>query len=172
MNCKLLFFLLLSLPCSGSEPAGRLFHLERSKNRNYVCYDVRQTAGKLDTQSPIDVYWIRVEEGGGKRALSFIQRKMAFGYRVVSRGTNEATVHLTAYDRLPIRICQRAGQWVALATIHGTQLRITKLYVQLRHPNSLHVDYVDIYGETATGEKRKERIYNQSKSPKKQTTPS
>lgn len=143
-------------------PSGRLFHFERSKNRNYVCYDVNLKQGEaLDTKSPVSVYWIRVEEGGGKKELSFFQRKFAFGYKVISRDTNEATIHLTAYDKLPIRICQRSGKWIALCTLHGKEIQITKMFAQMKSPNSLHCNYVDIYGiDLSTGGATRERINN------------
>lgn len=140
-------------------PAARLFHFERSKNANYVCYDVNQKDGKLDMKDPIEVYWIRAAEGGEKKELSFFQRVMAFGYKVVSKGNNEVTVHLTAYNKLNIRICRRNGKWVALVNINGKEARLTKMYVKTINPDSLKVEYVDIFGvDTATGKNVKQRI--------------
>ena len=159
-HLSLLAALLLAVaPCSAAEPATQLFQFHRSTNRNYICYDVQQSNGRLDTKKPIHVYWIRAEEDGAKKDLSFIQRTLAFGYKVVSRGDNEATIHLTAYNKLLIRICQRQGKWVALATINGQEAYLTRLFAQMRSPNSLHVEYVDLFGKsTATGADVTERI--------------
>ncbi|MCR4994697.1 MAG: DUF4833 domain-containing protein [Bacteroidales bacterium] len=135
-----------SLTISAAEPEGRLFRFERSTNRNYICYDVRQVNGRLDTKEPIHVYWIRAEEDGSQKELSFVQRKLAFGYKVVKKGGNEAVVHLTAYSKFNIRICQRHGKWIALASINGKEAQLHKLFAQMRSPTSLHVEYVDIFG--------------------------
>jgi hypothetical protein len=162
MRRLLLFFSLLIVTTFGAfaaEPEARLFRFERSTNRNYICYDVCQTDGRLDLKNPIHVYWIRAEEDGAQKELSFIQRKLAFGYKVVSRGDNEVCIHLTAYDKLLIRICQHNGRWMALATIAGEEAQLTRLFAQMRSPNSLHVEHVDLFGRSlATGKALTERI--------------
>ena len=165
MNYRLFSFLVIFAASLFSaitaEPQGRLFRFERSKNRNYICYDVQQQNGQLNIKDPIHIYWIRVEEGGGQKELSFVQRKLAFGYKVVERGNNEVTIHLTAYDKLLIRICLRDGKWIALANIGGEEAQLTRLYAQMRSPNSLHVEYVDLFGRSlSTGKDVKHRIKN------------
>ena len=139
-------FLFLSLNLQAADPAGRLFRFERSTNRNYICYDIQLADGHLDMKHPIHVYRIRAEEDGRQQELNYLQRKLAFGYKVISRGNEEVTVHLTAYKDLPIRICRRDGRWVALVTINGQEAELSKMFAQMRSPNSLHVEYVDIFG--------------------------
>ena len=116
-----LFFFLLTLsalalsPMRASEPEEnlyltpqRLFHIARSINKNLVCYDANLVGGKLDTQKPLNVYWVNREEHmGEKNGLSFIQRKMAYGYKVVAEGNNTSTVTLTAYNGRKLEICQQ-----------------------------------------------------------------
>ena len=147
------------LPIQAADPEGRLFRFERSTNRNYICYDVNLVDGKLNTKDPIHVYWIRVEEGGGQKELTFIQRKLAFGYKVIRQGQNEAYIHLTAYRPLEIRICQRGGKWMATANIDGKEAQLDRLFAQMRSPNALHVEYVDLFGRSlANGKSVTERI--------------
>ena len=142
---------LCSMVAFGAEPEGRLFRFERSTNRNYICYDIRQTDGRLDMKEPIHVYWIVAEEGGRQDELSFIQKKLAFGYKVVSRGDNEVSIHLTAYSKLVIRICRRDGKWMALAKIGGKEAQLDRLFAQMRSPRSLRVEYVDLFGRSLDG---------------------
>lgn len=158
---SIIAFLCVAAMAFAATPEGHLFRFERSKNSNYICYDVNLNNNMLNTKEPISVYWIRAEEGGGKRELSFVERKMAFGYKIVKRGKDEVTVRLTAYDKLDIKVCRRSGKWVALCTMNGKNIQINKMYAQLQSPNSLHVEYVDIYGiNLATGESIRERIAN------------
>lgn len=142
----LTLFLFLSASLLASEPAGRLFRFERSTNRNYICYDVQLRDGHLDAKKPIHVYWICAEEHGQAEELNYIQRKFAFGYKVISRGDDEVCIHLTAYKDLPIRVCRREGRWVALVMINGQESELIRMFAQMRSPNSLHVEYVDIFG--------------------------
>lgn len=75
-----LFFFLLTLsalalsPMRASEPEEnlyltpqRLFHIARSINKNLVCYDANLVGGKLDTQKPLNVYWVNREEHMGEK---------------------------------------------------------------------------------------------------------
>ena len=102
----------------------RLFHIARSLNRNLVCYDANQTNGKLDTKEPIKVYWLNREmEPGKTNGLSFIQKKMAYGYKVVSVAEH---------------ICK----------IDNRQAILQSLYVKASPNNPLNVEYVELQGIT------------------------
>ena len=91
----------------------RLFHIARSLNRNLVCYDANQTNGKLDTKEPIKVYWLNREmEPGKTNGLSFIQKKMAYGYKVVSIAEHTCTITLTAYPEKKLTICREGDHFV------------------------------------------------------------
>ena len=60
----------------------RLFYIARSLNRNLVCYDANLKEGKLDLNTPVEVYWLnRTDRPGHTNGLNFIQRKLAYGYR-------------------------------------------------------------------------------------------
>ena len=77
-------------PEEGTYPTvGRLFHIARSVNKNLVCYDVNLRDGKLDTHDPLNVYWVNREKHPGEtNGLSYIQRKMAYGYKLISASDN------------------------------------------------------------------------------------
>ncbi|MCQ2258985.1 MAG: DUF4833 domain-containing protein [Bacteroidaceae bacterium] len=160
MNRIMIFLsaLLFSI-CTFAAGEGRLFFIERSKNSNIVCYDVVVKNNTLDTSKPLDVYWIKNEEDGKREGLSLIERKLAYGYKVVSKGNNEATIKLSAYDKQSVRICKQKNKWVALITIKGKECQLTKLYVKAKPTNSLSVEYVELRGiSTATGEEVVDRI--------------
>ena len=100
----------------------RLFHIARSLNRNLVCYDANQTNGKLDTKEPIKVYWLNREmEPGKTNGLSFIQKKMAYGYKVVSIAEHTCTITLTAYPEKKLTICREGDHFVCHVTIDNRQ---------------------------------------------------
>ena len=156
-------FLLLA-PCSLllvqaiTIPKEHVFVFERSTNANYVCYDINLQDGKLCTKEPLKVYWVL---GGGTRteSLTFLDRKMAFGVKVISSKEDEAVVHLTAYKDLPIRICKQNGKWMGIVKLNGHEFVLEKMFVQMKSSISVSCEYIDIFGnDTTTGEKRRERI--------------
>ncbi len=151
-----------SISANSASAQTRLFQFERSKNRNYICYDTNETNGHLDAKQPLHVYWTLDEEGGKNSELTFIQRKLAFGYKVVKRrSADDISITLTAYDPLVIRIQRHGNSWIATAPINGRQARLHRMFAQMRSPNSLHVNYVDIFGsDLQTGKAVKQRINN------------
>ena len=149
------FFILNSAFCHAAE---RLFIFERSTNRNYIGYDVNLKDGKLNQKEPLHAYWIRAEEDGEKKELTFLQFKFAFGYKVDSAKDNEVTLHLSPYKNLPIRVCKRNGKWVALVKMEGQEIVVSKFFAQMKG-ESLTCLYVDVTG-TANGKTVTKRINN------------
>ncbi len=154
----ILFFILSFFILSFSCAAERLFVFERSTNKNYICYDVNIKDGKLNTKEPVHAYWIRAEEGGEKKELSYLQFNFAFGYKVDSKKADEVTIHLTPYKNLPIRITKRGGKWIALVTMEGQEMVVSKFFAQMKG-ESLTCLYVDVTG-TVNGKTVTKRINN------------
>ena len=139
-------------------PKEHIFIFERSTNSNYICYDINLQDGKLNKKEPLKTYWV-LDEGARIEDLTFLDRKMAFGVKVISATDNEATVHLTAYKDLHIRICKQKGKWVGIVKLHGYEILLEKMFVQMKPTFALRCDHIEIIGtDTTTGEKRNERI--------------
>lgn len=154
-------FLLAAEPEGNLYPTPtRLFHIARSVNRNLVCYDVRLSDGRLDTKEPMEVYWMNREEHEGQRGgLSFIQRKLAYGYDVVDKGDDSSVVTLTAYPARQLEIVRDGERYVCRTIIGGQQSILRWLYVKASDWNPLAVEYVELHGQVvATGEEAVERL--------------
>ena len=160
----ILLFLLLA-PCSLlllkaiTIPKEHVFVFQRSTNSNYICYDINlQQDGKLSKKEPLKAYWV-LGEGTRTEALTFLDRKMAFGVKIISTKENEAVVHLTAYKNLSIRLCKQNDKWVGIVKLHGHEIVLQKMYAKMKQSISVKCEYVDITGtDIETGEKRCERI--------------
>lgn len=138
----------------------RLFHIARSANKNLVCYDVNLVNGKLNTKTPLNVYWVNREERPGKtNGLSYFQRKMAYGYKLIAEGDNSSEVTLSAYPAKKLTICQYDSKYVCLVTINNQQAILQSLYVKAKQGNPLSVEYVELRGVTTdTGINVSERV--------------
>lgn len=138
----------------------RLFYIARSLNKNLVCYDARLNNGKLDKDDPIKVYWVnRTDRPGAIDDLNFIQRKLAYGYKVVQKGTDSCQVTLSAYPERRITVKKAGNRYAGFLLINGVQSRLVTLFVQLKPNSSINVDYVELRGEAVeTGEIVTEKI--------------
>ena len=125
----------------------RLFHIARSANRNLVCYDINLVQGKVDNRKPINVYWVnREERPGAKNGLNYIQRKLAYGYKVVESGQNIWKCSLTAYPKRQLILTKYQQHYVCLIDINHQKAILESLYVKASPKNPLKVEYVELRG--------------------------
>lgn len=140
----------------------RLFHIERSKNRNIVCYDLNADAagGAPNGKSPLSVYWINREKHPGQQgALSYIQQKLAYGYSVAGKQDGVIVIELNALKSRKIILDRNGGKYICRMEINKHPSALLKVYVKTKTGNSLQVEYVDIQGyDLATGTPVTERI--------------
>ena len=139
-----------------------LFRIERSKNTNVVQYDARVTpTGHLDRSNPVDVYWVKVDQGGIRKELDWIERRLAYGFstRFDSR---EPVLWLDMAADIGREIAVRSddGQYRAEMTIDGRTAVVERVYVESVDTLVLpRVVYVDLYGrDIETGEPLNERL--------------
>lgn len=155
------FVLEASDPMDNTYPSDkRLFHIARSVNKNLVCYDINLENGKLDLAAPLNVYWVNREKYPGKtNGLNYIQRKMAYGYKLVSAGENSCVVNLVAYPGKKLTIACHDSQYVCYVTIDNQQAILRSLYVKASPNNPLSVEYVELQGiSVATNQPVTERV--------------
>ncbi len=68
-----------------------LFNIDRSRGPDVVVYDVRlDSLGKLDTSSPISVYWKKFTGDGLFEPLTGIQKKFGYGIKFENISENSA----------------------------------------------------------------------------------
>ncbi len=140
----------------------RLFYVERSKNKNIVCYDVNLNGAGLNTAEPINVYWINREERVGARdGLSAIQKRLAFGYKVKSKNGTSAQIVINACPDRALRVEKDADSYKCFTQIDHQDAVLSKIYVKTKDSNSLSVEYVELSGiSLVSGKLISEKIYN------------
>ena len=162
MKYSILSVLLCSLFCLTAGaitiPREHIFIFERNTNTNYVCYDINLQNGKLNQKEPLKAYWVL---GGETRIedLTFLDRKMAFGVKVLEADEAEATICMAVYNKVKIRVCKHKGKWVGIAKMNGREIVLQKMFAQMKQPMNVKCEYVDVYGtDLKTGKRCKERI--------------
>lgn len=125
----------------------RLFHIERSKNKNLVCYDVNLTDGKLNTKDPLNIYWVdREEKPGETKKLNAMQKRLAYGYKLISQGDDSCEITLSAYSGKVLTIQKIEGKYVCTLMMNNQAAILQSLYVKAKESNSLSVEYVELKG--------------------------
>lgn len=99
VNINLIFGLFLISDTAPLKNEKHLFQIERSKDKNAIYYDLNMSNGRLNKENPIDVYWIKHEQGETIEPLTWIQQKYAYGIRYLSKGTENAEFQFVSYDK-------------------------------------------------------------------------
>jgi hypothetical protein len=129
-----------------------LFYFQRSHNKNTVVYDLNTNAeGKLDCNKPVHAYWIRYEEGGTIKELSFIQQK-AFGlhWQLSNKEKESFTMHFNSFKKRTIHLMRAAnGIYKAFITINNEYAELTAMFIKSENNSlgfPLKIKYVDLKG--------------------------
>lgn len=136
------FFLLVGVAVAGppsdfpapAETDNRLFYLQRSMNSNTIVYDANMTdKGRLNSDKPVNVYWLRYNSDGKKRGLNFAERNFAYGLNFDSIDNGQAyLITLMAYSGRDITIRVDAnGLPEAQVEINGKMSRLKRIYLDI-----------------------------------------
>ena len=153
---------LLASPAAAQTKTSPLFIIERSKNANVVHYDARLTAdGKLDPKEPVIAYWVLLAEDGRRKELSWIEKKMAYGFTIKpDPSVNGYKMALVAAPEKQIIVKKVKDAVHAEGVINGRPVVLEKLHIHatdgLPWPK---VHYIEVYGkDLQTGERLSEKM--------------
>lgn len=142
----------------------QLFYLQRDPNPNTVIYQLNvNSAGKLDEDEPINVFWIRYGEQGQRKDLNFIQRKFAYGLSANKIAPNKFQLKFAAYDKVQFFLMKSStdNAFHVYANLPNKQIQLERVYLRIEGgtfwvPN---VKYIELKGlNAATHEPVVERL--------------
>lgn len=141
--CLVLLLCFFNLQAIASPPANypvppvsdnRLFYLQRSLNPNTVVYDANLLGKqRLNSEQPVEIYWLRYNTNGERKALSFAERNFAYGlnFDPIDDG-NAYSITLMAYSGRVIKIyIDENGKAVAQTRINGKQAQLKSIYIDV-----------------------------------------
>jgi hypothetical protein len=145
---------MLNFPVPAGVP-NQLFYLQRDPNTNTIIYQLNvNSAGKVDEDEPINIFWLRYDEQGQRQELNFIQRKFAYGLRAEKVGPEKYVLKFAAYNKVPFYL-MRSGldrAFHVFTVVNNRQIVLTRVYLRIEGgtfwvPN---VRYIEFKGWDAT----------------------
>ena len=142
-----------------------MFYLQRTPNKNTIVYELNYGSdGRLDSEEPIHVYWIRyTEPGNPKKELNFIQRKFAYGVKVKKESADSWDIRLVSYDKIALQLKKGAdGKYNIFTNINNKQNIFTKAFIKIEggtfwFPNVVYIELSGI--DVETGKPVSQKIY-------------
>ena len=152
-----LVFMGLVLPAISQDksfpvPAGnskQLFYLQRTSNINTIVYELNYKDGVIDTENPVQGYWIRYQEKGQREELSYIQRKFAYGLKTKKLADNQYELSFVSYKKYKMYL--RLGtdrKFNVYTLINKRNAILTSIFIKINGGSfwSPNIEYVEITG--------------------------
>jgi hypothetical protein len=153
---------LLAAPAVAQIRTSPLFIIERSKNANVIHYDARLTAdGKPDPKEPVIAYWVMFAEDGRREKLSWIEKKMAYGFTIKpDPSVNGYKMTLVAVPERPITVKQEKDAVRAEVVIDGRPAFLEKIVISVSDGlTGPKIQHVEVSGkDLQTGENLREKM--------------
>ncbi|MFC3562625.1 DUF4833 domain-containing protein [Pedobacter jamesrossensis] len=129
----------------------QLFYLQRDPNTNtIICQLNVDKHGEVNTTNPVNVFWMRYDDNGEKKELSYIQRKFAYGILTKNFGNGQFELRFTSHKKLPMYLNKSAAdkRYHVFATINNKKVQVERIFLRIEGgsfwlPN---VKYVEIKG--------------------------
>lgn len=109
------------------------FIIERSKDANQIFYVVNEHQQMLDTEEPINFYWIKHTENGKKEVLTWIQKKYAYGLKYLKKTPNEAIFQFVSYDKQTFHLRKDTDGRFKVFTVFNTKnIILNRIYIHIK----------------------------------------
>ena len=137
-------------PTAPNDP-NQLFYLQRSTNSNTIVYAANLAKpGQLDPKSPLDIFWRRYMDDGGRKGLSFIERTLAYGSspRPVAGHPDQFDASIVSLPEIKFRIGIDAnGNPEATVQMGDHLARLVSAYAKIDESGLIpKLVFLDIYG--------------------------
>lgn len=142
----------------------QMFYLQRDPNTNTIIYELNVDAkGEVNRSEPLLVYWLRYDDNGEKKDLSYIQRKFAYGIQTKEIGKDQFEIRFVSHKKIPLYLTtsKEDQKFHVYVTVNNKKIELSKIFVRIEGgsfwlPN---VKYVELSGiNTATNSPVVERI--------------
>ncbi|MBS1521659.1 MAG: DUF4833 domain-containing protein [Bacteroidetes bacterium] len=125
----------------------RLFYVQRTPNANTIVYDLNLNSdGKLNTEQPVKVYWLKYAEKGQKEELNYIQRKFAYGLNTKALNNGGYDIRFVSYKKFPLTLMKGGdGKYHIFALVAQKQVILNRIFVKIEGgsfwiPNVVYVE--------------------------------
>lgn len=130
--------------------AKQLFYLQRTTNSNTIICDLNtDSKGQLIKDNPVHVYWIRYDEGGGKKELSYIQETFAYGIKHDLLPNGVYKLHFVSYKKQVffLKHSLKDNQYKVYFLLNNKEFVLQKLFVKIEGgtfwvPNVIYMELI------------------------------
>ena len=127
----------------------QLFYLQRTSNTNTIVYELNYKNGTIDKENPVVAFWIRYQERGQRKELSFIQKKFAYGLKAKLLSPDLYELSFVSYKKYKLYLRMGADQkFYVFTDINRRSAILTSIFLKINGGSlwSPNIEYVEISG--------------------------
>lgn len=134
-----------------TEKKDLLFYIQHNRGKNTFVYSLRRNKNKaIDLQEPVQVYRQLFDNDGEIRGLTAMQKNFAYGInqKKMPNGAYELSIVSIPSQKLYLHL-PRVGLPYVSSTINGKQMRVDRIFIQIKDGTSglgTKLDYIQFYG--------------------------
>jgi len=133
---KSVFVLSIGFLFVGFKPpstSSNLFSIGRSKDANEIFYSINfENSNKLNTENPINVYWLKRTDNNTIEPLTWIQNKFAYGIVYLSKSETYAKFRFSAYDKRVFELKKNKNNEFKVFTIsQNKEVEVNRIYIYI-----------------------------------------
>ena len=125
-----------------------LFYIGRSLNKNVVVYCYNKSGKNLNSDTPLSAYWImREKENNPTEELTFMESKMAFGFKILEVAEKSCYFNTTALpdETLQVKL-NKEGKYRCYYIYEQKEYILKKVFVETDEEGVIpKVKYIELY---------------------------
>ncbi|WP_235528593.1 DUF4833 domain-containing protein [Pedobacter sp. Leaf194] len=85
----------------------------------------------MKSDNPVSIYWVRYGEDGAKKALGYIQKKLAYGLITREITKDKFELRFVSHKALPLYLTKADQKYIVMVTANSKNIRINRLFVRI-----------------------------------------
>nr|WP_317633143.1 DUF4833 domain-containing protein [uncultured Flavobacterium sp.] len=111
----------------------RLFYIQHSNNHNTYVYDAKMIGKNFDKKNPVEQYRIVYTDGGVKKTLTEIQKKMAYGLNITHNAVDQFEMFLVVSKDVKLHlILDSNGKPKVWTIVDNKKMFLDRIFIQIK----------------------------------------
>jgi hypothetical protein len=112
-------------------------------------YELNYKNGVLDLDNPVREFWLRYQEKGERKELSYIQRKFAYGIKARKLGNSRYELSIVSYKKYKMFLEPGPDKKMSVySNINQKKVILTSIFLRINGGSfwSPNVEFIDLSG--------------------------
>ncbi|MDA3818622.1 MAG: DUF4833 domain-containing protein [Prolixibacteraceae bacterium] len=134
---------------NSSDEKAPLFRIGRNRDANEIWYTANFNAnGTPDIKSPVNVFWLKKTAQNRTEPLTWIQRHLAYGIKVLKNKANEVKFQFVSYPNRSFVMRNHNNSYQVFTTSNNQEIIVERIFINISGGTFMlpQISQVELYG--------------------------